>query len=110
MKQSQFVDRPFNYSATQLYLKNQYDKLIRLNIGDDLIISLYQKDVITLEEKINMGELKERKRMEYLLDRIIIPSLKSDYSHKYINFLNVMKSSDDGLVKNVASDLISLLV
>ena len=110
MKQSQFIDRPFNYSTTQLDLKNRYDKLIRLNIGDDLIISLFQKDVITLEEKITMGELKERKRMEYLLDRIIMPSLKSDYSSKYINFLNVMKSSDDVLVKNVASDLISLLV
>ena len=57
-----------------------------------------------------MRELKERDRMEHLLDYIIMPSLEAKYSQKYINFLNVMKSSDDSLVKTEASDLISLLV
>ena len=56
-----------------------------------------------------MGELKERERMEHLLDYIIMPSLETNYSPKYINFLNAMKSSDDSLVKTEASDLISLL-
>ena len=57
-----------------------------------------------------MKEVKERERMEHLLDYIIMPSLETNYSQKYINFLNVMKSSDDSLVKTEASDLISLLV
>ena len=55
-----------------------------------------------------MGELKERERMKHLLDKIILPSLIIKYSRKYINFLNVMKGSDNDLVKTEASDLISL--
>ena len=69
-------------------------------------------NVITREQKIKMVELKERERMEHLLDNIILPSLsiETNYSPKYINFLNVMKGSDDDLVKTEASELISLLV
>ena len=83
--------------------------MTHLTIGDDLIRSLYQEDVITREQEITIGEEKEQKRMDYLLDHIIMPSLECNRSRKYINFLNVMKSSDDGLVNTEASDLISLL-
>ena len=107
---SQLIDQLINCSAAQRHLKNRYDKLTHLTIGDDLLRSLYQKDVVTREQKIKMGELKERNRMEYLLDHIIMSSLESNHSRKYINLLNVMKSSDDDLVNTEASDLISLLV
>ena len=69
---SQFIDQPVNCSAAQYHLKGQYDKSTRLTVGDDVFINLYDKDVITHDEKIKMGELKEQKRMEYLLDHIII--------------------------------------
>ena len=104
-----YIDQPVNCSAAQRHLRNHYNKLTRLTIDNDLIRSLYQNDVITREQKITMGELKERERMEHLLDYIIMPSLETNYSPKYINFLNVMKSSDDSLVKTEVSDLISLL-
>ena len=66
--------------------------------------------MITLDEKIRIKGLKERERMEHLLDHVITPSLMCQHSTKYINFFNVMKNSDDSLLKNIASELNDLFV
>ena len=87
------------------YIRSNYMKLTNLTISDTLIKRLYKEEVITLDEKMTIGKLEERKRMEYLLDHVIIPSLKCNHTPKYIGFLYVMKSSDDSLLKDVASEL-----
>ena len=62
--------------------------------------------VVTLDEKKAIKKLDTGERMEHLLDHVIIPSLKAKQSEKYINFINVLKNSDDSSLKTVAAQLI----
>ena len=62
-------------------------------------------DIITHEEKIDMDNMSIKKRIKFLLDHVIIPSLKSMHHKKYINFIHVMESSDDILLQSQASKL-----
>ena len=43
--------------------------------------------------------------MEYLLDKIIIPSLEIEFVTKFKAFLEVMENDDDGLFKGMARTL-----
>ena len=47
----------------------------------------------------------EDKRMEYLLDKIIIPSLKVNVSVKYKRFLEVMERSGNVVFTSMAQKL-----
>ena len=47
----------------------------------------------------------QSERMEYLLDRIIIPSLKNKIGIKYKNFLEVMEKDGDEMFKRMAVTL-----
>ena len=62
-------------------------------------------EVITYEEKVDMDNMSIEKRIKFLLDRVITPSLKSMHRKKYINFIHVMESSDDVLLQSQASKL-----
>ena len=76
-----------------------------MNISNRLLGRLYTKRVITDEEKIQMNEMNKKERIEYLLDNVIIPSLRSGHSKKYINFIDVMKNSEDTLLQSRASKM-----
>ena len=63
---------------------------------DSMLGQLYAKKVITDEEKEKIGTIQlNNKKMEYLLDSIIIPSLANNVTAKLKGFLEVMKESGD---------------
>ena len=72
---------------------------------------LYSKDVITLKEKdkIKGSGTAESDRMEYFLDRIIIPSLKVNVPInvpiKFKGLLEVMEESGDSILISMAKQL-----
>ena len=94
-----------NYEAALNYTRKNYTRLIHLVISEDLVQNLYQDRVITLNEKKKIQK-EEEKRMEYLLDEVIIPSLEAKTGQKYINLMKLMKNSDDTSLNAVASELI----
>ena len=54
-------------------------------------------------------KLVQSERMEYILDKIILPSLEFDISTHYIKFLEVMESSDNEKLNSMAQKLGMLL-
>ena len=103
------IGQPVDHSAVEDYIRSKYDEMVLLIISDTALRSLYKMKVITLDEKKALQEMKEGKRMEHLLDYIIIPSLEVKHGQKYINLLNVMKSSDDSSLQAAASQLMSCM-
>ena len=87
------------------YTRKNYTSLIHLVISEDVAQNLYQNKVITLNEKKEIQRKDKEKRMEYLLDEVIIPSLEAKTGQKYINLMKLMKSSDDTSLNAVASDV-----
>ena len=73
---------------------------------NNLIPSLYANRVITDDDKKIM-EIKplEKDRVMYLLDEVLMRSLKSDYGKKYNGFLEVLQESDDPLAKELTKKL-----
>ena len=99
------IDYSVNFKTAINYIRSQYTDLIHLNINTDVIPDLYKEKVITLNEKKEIQRREMEKRMEYLLDDIIIPSLEAKSGQKYIGLVQVMNRSDDSLLKDVASKL-----
>ena len=99
------IDYSVNFKTAINYIRSQYTELIHLNINTDVIPDLYKEKVITLNEKKEIQRREMEKRMEYLLDDIIIPSLEAKSGQKYIGLVRVMNRSDDSLLKDVASKL-----
>ena len=89
-------------------MKKQYKRFIHLTINNDAVQDLFIEDVLTHEEKLDIQMLNIRKRMEYLLDYVIIPSLQAGMAQKYINLINIMINSDDSLLRAMASEMIKL--
>ena len=92
-------------SAAFAKIKEQYDVLANCPVNK-LLPSLYAKDVITLDDK-KMMESKplEKDRMVYLLDDVLIRSLRSDHGSKYNGFLKVLEESDDSSVTDLTRKL-----
>ena len=99
------IDYSVNFKTAMDYIRSQYTELIHLNISTDVIRDLYKEQVITLNKKKEIQRREMEKRMEYLLDNIIIPSLEAKSGQKYIGLVRVMNRSDDSLLKEVASKL-----
>ena len=99
------IDDSVNFEAALDYTRNNYTRLIHLVISEDVIQNLYQDKVITLNEKKEIQRKDKEKRMEYLLDDVIIPSLEAKIGQKYINLIKLMKHSDDSSLNAVASEL-----
>ena len=72
-----------------------------------MLCSLFAKDVITSEDKDTISQIKllECDKMQYLLDRVIIPSLKAGIIEKFKLFLEVMEESEDLTTKTVGQRL-----
>ena len=65
---------------------------------------LYAKKVITHEEKVYFETFVGSKKMERLLD-VIILSLKHNHCYKFKGFLEAMEESEDMLLIKTAKDL-----
>ena len=90
------------------HMKKQYKRFTQLTINDDAIKDLFIQDVLTHEQKLTIQMLNVQKRMENLLDYIIIPSLQEGMANKYINLINIMLNSDNVLLRAMASEMIKL--
>lgn len=67
---------------------------------------LYSKEVITEREKQTIETLDlKNKKMEYLLDSVITPSLDNNVSIKFKRFLAVMEESGDSILIDMAKKL-----
>ena len=69
--------------------------------------NLYAKRVITLEEKdtISLTKPLERDKMQYLLDKIIVPNLQAGVIQKFELLLEVMEGSEYVVTRSVAKQL-----
>ena len=86
-------------------IKENYDEMTYLPINS-MLGKLFSKDVITLKEKESIKACSTQSdRMEYLLDYVIIPSLKVDVINKFKGLLKVMKESDDPTLLYMAKKL-----
>ena len=71
-----------------------------------MLRQLYAKKVITDREKEMIESIKLKdKKMEYLLDSVIIPSLANNVTEKFKGFVKVMEESDDPILMNMAKKL-----
>ena len=86
-------------------IAQHYDQLVYLSITN-LLPKLISKEVITLDEKriINIKQL-ETEKMTYILDDVIIPSLKLNFGNKYNGFVASLKESRDIAAMKVAERL-----
>ena len=71
---------------------------------------LFAKQVITLDQKTSIDIQVGRKKMDYLILRIIMPSLKAKFSKKYKLFLRVMEDNDDIDLQSAAKMLGELIM
>ena len=88
-------------------LKCNYVELSNLPISS-ILNHLFAGDIITNKEKKEIKAIPrelEEDRMEYFLDNIIIPSLKSNNAFKFKGFLEVLKDSDNPVLTTAAKNL-----
>ena len=71
---------------------------------------LLAKQVITLDQKTSIDIQVGRKKMDYLILRIIMPSLKANCSTIYKLFLRVMEDNDDIDLQSAAKMLGELIM
>ena len=95
----------YNCSDALHIVKINYAELMRLRI-DPMLSSLFAKKVIALQQKHKMEQFPlSTQKMMYLLDNIIIPTLKINIIGKFQAFLDVMEQSNDPLLINMAKKL-----
>ena len=96
----------FEYcSVAKENITKYYAQLTNIHV-DSMLAELYAKRVITEKEKEKIGTLDlKSKKMEYLLDSVIVPSLANKVPIKFEGFLEVMKKSDDQMLIDMAIKL-----
>ena len=82
-----------------------YAALTTLN-AEAMSVDLYSRDVITADDKESIELIQLRsKKMQYILDKVIIPSLKIGSTTKFKSFLEAMEASEDPTIQDVGSRL-----
>ena len=71
--------------------------------------SLFGKKVITQDQRTKIEHMIGRKKMEYLIVDIIIPSLQVGLVKKYTSFLESMEESEDDDLQATAKTLRKLI-
>ena len=75
-----------------------------------LLLFHLQADVVSDDQREQMNAMTlDKERAGYLLDTVIITSLKVDIQETFYNFLQVLEDDDNPVVKVVANDLRSQL-
>ena len=86
-------------------IQKYYVELSNLPINS-ILGQLYAKEVITHREKKKIETIQmDDKRIEYLLDDIIIPSLTNNVTVKLERFLKVMKEMGDPVLIDMAKKI-----
>ena len=88
-------------------LQQNYVELLNLPINS-ILNHLFAGKIITHQEKQKIKAISEEledARMEYLLDKIIIPSLNNNLTIKFKGFLKVLEDSDDPVLMTAARNL-----
>ena len=93
----------FHCHTAEKILRKKYAELSNLPYNN-MEAGLYGKEVITYKEKMSINSLPDNKKMEYLLD-VIILSLKHGICSKFKGFLEAMEENEDILLKNTAAVL-----
>ena len=95
----------FDYAGASAKITANYVELTELPINS-ILSALLANKVITRREKEIM-EIKpiQSARVEYLLDKVIAPSLEHKIGIKYKKFLEVMENSGDVMFENMAKKL-----
>ena len=94
-----------HFSDEKNNIQKYYVELTHLPINL-MLGQLYAKGVITAREKQMIESIQmSNKKMEYLLDSIIIPSLLSNVTVKLKGFLEVMKESGDPVLLDMTKKL-----
>ena len=70
---------------------------------------LFGKKVITHNQRTKIKKMTGRKKMEYLIVDVIIPSLEQGFVKKYTSFLESMEESDDYDLQATAKTLCKLI-
>ena len=92
-------------SVAKENITKYYVELTNVRV-DSMVTQLYAKKVITEKEKEMIDTLHlKSKKMEYLLDSVIIPSLANKVAIKFEGFLEVMKKSGDQMLIDMAIKL-----
>ena len=95
----------FDFAAANAKVTANYDELTELPINS-ILGALRAKKVILPRQKEEIEVISlERKRMEYILDKIITPSLNVQVSIKFKGLLEVMEQSEDVVFKRLAQKL-----
>ncbi|XP_065900904.1 uncharacterized protein [Dysidea avara] len=98
-------EEAINSSAAYNKIRKHYPQITKLHISA-ILAQLYADEVITLEQKMEIGTISlETNKMMYFLDNILIPSLQADLTQKYIGFINVLKGSDDPDMQKMAEKI-----
>ena len=67
--------------------------------------SLYANDVITTKQKDIIANKIGHDKMEYLIVKIVVPSLQQGFGKKYKYFLKAMEDSEDTDLQDTAKIL-----
>ena len=101
--------KDFDCIGTAKQLKKQLEKLSMLSY-DNMKTSLFANEVITTKEKKVIDSKIGCKKMEYLIEEIIIPSLEQGFGKKYKSFLKVMEDNQDTTLQYTAKMLGMLIL
>ena len=82
----------------------QLDRLSKLNY-DNMKTSLFANKVITTKEQNIIDNKIGCEKMEYLIVKIIIPSLEQRRGKKYKSFLKAMEDNEDTDLQDTAEML-----
>ena len=99
------VPSGFDFAAANAKVTENYVKLSELPINS-ILGALLAKKVILPKQKEEMEAIPiESKRMEYLLDKVIYPSLNLEVGIKFKHLLEVMEESKDVMFTAMARKL-----
>ena len=98
-----FID--FEYTPVVQYLKKNLAGLSELPY-DKMEGSLFGRQVITSDEmEIIKAKPTTKEKMQYLIVKILIVSLKNKFPNKFLDFLDVMESNEDLLLQAKAKKI-----
>ena len=83
-----------------------YAKLAKVLPINDLAADFYANGLLPGDHKAKVESLSTRKeKAQYFLDEVIRPGLSAGYSVQFNKMINIMKSSDDRVVKRLAKQI-----
>ena len=100
----------FNCSIAIENITNNYDKLTIVPVKS-ILVKLISKRVVSIEQKQRINALLcNSEKVEYILDEVIIPELRSGKAKKFKGFLEAMEESDELPIVVLAKKNLGMLI